>query len=392
MTVLAIFHDLGLAFSDVMLSIDKPGEHLILPTTGNTRNLGVNLPLSPSKLVRKFFRISYQGKMGVFLVAGTVRHIKRLVLNVKRVKDNPHQLPDMYRSRLCLFDVRSIMHVACLITEEEGYADFEIMGVVNGVTFTRQFDENRALDFAPYFGSTRMAGSGATDLHRWVYERGTQYAARELIHEPLDVKTIRTINLIPSLLLEEDTRASLATVNKGVGGYYESYYVGKETIEPLDSVLTVFAAIKGKGGKSFIELRRVFYHRYVSDWLLVISLFDLPIEIHPDKPKVFPFQSVELFKIPPLIEEGTEPNWTTSRLAIEMNSADNFRLTLYREEEGGEGMLSKRFAEGIGGRRLISTKVSNNSITLSINQNEFLYFLGRFRSNGPENKEIVLSR
>ncbi len=390
MTVLAIFHDLGLAFSDVMLSTDKPGKHLSLPSTGHTSNLKTELSLSPTRLVRKFFRVSHQGKTGVFLVAGTVKHIKQLIFNVKRVKDNSRQLPDEYRSRLCLNDVTSVMHVACIITEDEGYAEFEIVGIIDGITFARLCDENRALDYAPYFGITRMAGGGATDLHRWICERGAQYVERELAHDPLELKMDRSINLIPSLLLEEDTRVTLATISKGVGGYYESYYFGKETIEPLDSVLTVFAAIKGKGGKSFLELRRVFYHRYVADWLLVISLFNLPVQIYPGSDKVFPFGHFEFFKIPPLLDEGNEPNWTLSRLAIEMNSAENFRLTLYREEED-EDKVSKRFSEGADGRRLLSVKVVNKSVVLSINQDNFLYYIERFRSNCPENKVITLT-
>lgn len=389
MTVLAIFHDLGLAFSDVMLSTDKPGEHLSLPSTGHTRNLKTKLPLSPTRLVRKFFRVSHQGKTGMFLVAGTVTHIKQLVLNVKRVKDHSRQLPEKYISHLCLNEATSVIHVACVMTEDEGYAEFEIVGVINGVTFSRLCNENRALDCAPYFGITRMAGSGAADLHRWVCERGTQYVERELVHDTLEVKTDRSINMIPSLLLEEDTRSTLTTISKGVGGYYESYYFGQETIEPLNSVLTVFAAIKGKGGQSFLELRRVFYHSYVADWLLVISLINLPVQLYPGSDKVFPFEHFELFKIPPLLEEGNEPNWTVSRLAIEMNSAENFRLTLYREEEVEE-KISKRFSEGADGRRLLSVKVVNKSVVLSINQDNFLYYTDRFRSNLPANKVITL--
>lgn len=390
MTVLAVFHDLGLAFSDVMLSTDEPGGHLSLPSTGHTSNLNTELSLSPTRLVRKFFRVSHRGKTGIFLVAGTVKHIKHFVLNIKRVKDNAHQLPNEIRSRLCLNDATSVMNMACIITENEGYAEFEIVGVINGVTFARLFNENRALNSAPYFGITRMAGSGAVDLHRWICERGAQYAERELAHDQQELKVNRTIHLIPSLLLEEDTRNTLATISRGVGGYYESYYVGKETIEPLDSVLTIFAAIKGKGSESFLELRRVFYHRYVRDWLLVISLFNLPVQIHPGEGKAFPFNDFELFKIPPLFEEGNEPNWTISRLAVEINSAENFRFTIYREE-GGEDKVSKRFAVGPDGRRLMSAKIVNNSVVLSINQDDFSYFLERFRSNSPENKAITLS-
>jgi hypothetical protein len=234
-----------------------------------------------------------------------------------------------------------------------------------------------------------MAGSGAADLHRWVCERGAQYEERELKHDSPEVKASRTINMIPSLLLEEDTRATLKTIRNGVGGYYESYYLDKGTVEPLDSVLTIFAAIKGKGSKSFLELRRVFFHRYAADWLLVISLFDLPVQIYPGEKKAFPFKQFELFKIPPLLDAGKEPAWTLSKLAIEINSAENFRLTLYREEEN-EDKVSKRFAETANGRRLVSAKVVNNSVVLSIKQDDFNYFIEKLRSNRPENKQIIL--
>ena len=390
MTVLAIFDDLGLAFADVMLSTDEPGGHISMPTTGHTSHLDTELALSPSRLVRKFFRFSHRGKEGVFLVAGTVKHIERLVHNIKKVKNQSHLLAAEYKSLLCLSDVHNVIHVACLVTEGEGYGQFEIVGIVDGATFARLYDENRALNAAPYFGTTKLAGSGAADLHRWIWERGVQYSKRAFANEPLDLKIARTIHTVPSLLLEEDTRSTLSTISKGVGGYYEAYYFFKDTIEPLDSVVTIFAAIKGKGRKSYLELRRVFFHRYVSDWLLVISMFNLPVKIYPGEEKSFPFDNFELFKIPPLLEEGNEPSWTLSRVAIEMNSAENFRLTLYREEED-EDKVSKRFSEGQGGRRLLSAKIINRSIVLSINRSELEYYLERFWSNHPENRAVTLT-
>jgi hypothetical protein len=390
MTVLALFHDLGLAFSDVMLSVEEPGRHLKMPTTGYTGNLNSKLPLSPTRLVRKFFRISHRGKNGVFLVAGTVAHIERLVHNITLVKDQSNRLPGQYLHRLDNSDVHSVLHVACVFTEDEGFPDFEMLGVIDEATFARQVDANRALGEAPYFGSTRLAGSGGQDLYRWIYERGEQYAQRDLAHESIESKIQRTIHLVPSLLLEEDTRDTLSTISKGVGGYYESYYLGKDTIEPLDSVLTIFAAIKGKGSNSFLELRRVFYHRYVSDWLLVLSMFDLPAHVRPGVEQSFPFSQFELFKIPPLLCTENAPNWTVSRLAIGINTAENFRLTLYREEEN-ERKISKRFAEGSSGKRLMHTNVANNSVTMSIRPSEFEHFLERFSSRDQGNEAITVA-
>ena len=389
MTVLALFTDLGLAFSDVMLSLEEPGGHTTLPSTGHTRNLGVELAVTPTKLVRKFFRLSYRGKSGRFLVAGTVSHIKRLIFNIKRVRDFPLDLPESYRSLLAEDDAVSALHVSCLLTEGEGFKEFEILVVIDNRNFARQFDQNRVLDSLPYFGETRVAGGGGADLFRWLYQRGEEYAKRKLGSESTSERSDRTINMVPSLLLEEDTRSTLRTIRNGVGGYYESYFLGKDTIEPLDSVLTIFAAIRGKGKNSSLELRRVFYHRYVSDWLLVLSLFDLPMQVRVGDEVSLPLEQFELFKIPPFWDAEVEPSWTPSRLALELNTPETFRLTLYREVDGKE-LDSKRFAEGYEGRRLISSKVAGGKVTISVIESSLQYYLERFGSRDPENKVIPI--
>lgn len=389
MTVLALLTNLGLAFSDVMLSNDEPGGHTTLPSTGYTRNLGVGLAVTPTKLVRKFFRLTYRGKSGLFLVAGTVSHIKRLVLNIKRVRDTPLTLDEQYKSRFTENDALSALHISCLLTEGEGFREFEIVGVFDGRDFARLFDQNRALDSLPYFGETRVAGGGGADLFRWLYLRGEEYTKRKIGSESMVARSYRAINLVPSLLLEEDTRSTVRTISNGVGGYYEAYYIGKNTIEPVDSVLTIFAAIRGKGENSFLELRRVFYHRYVSDWLLVLSLFDLPMQVHVGDEVSLPLEQFELFKIPPILDPPAEPSWTSSRLALELNTPQFFRLTLYREVEG-KMLDSKRFAEGYEGRRLISSKVAGGKVTISIVSSSLQYYLERFGSQDPDNKVIPI--
>jgi hypothetical protein len=72
MTVLVCLQGLGLAFSDVILSRDQPGGHISLPTTGSIRNIIQKMQITPTKLVREFFRITERGRIGMFLVAGTV--------------------------------------------------------------------------------------------------------------------------------------------------------------------------------------------------------------------------------------------------------------------------------------------------------------------------------
>lgn len=389
MTVLALFRELGLAFSDVLLSIDKPGSHKKLPTVGYTGYLSEELDFSPSRLVRKFFRTSYNGIKAVFLVAGNVEHIKRLVFNIKRVRDQPGSLPDYCIRILSHGQLDSVVQTACILTEMEGYHDFEIIGVVGGAVWSRISQRNRAMSYAPYFGEVIVAGSGAEDLYKWVYARGEQYAQRSFSAENSELKEYRASSTIPSLLLEEDTRSTLLTIKKGVGGYYESFYVSRNVIEPIDSVLTIFAAIKKRGGEFFIELRRVFFHRYVSDWLLVISLFGSPREIRVGRNLVIPLGEFELFKIPPIFEPEKEPNWGVSRLAIEMNSADNFRLTVYGME-GDRDVMSKRFASGVDGRRLISAKVAGGNVFLAIREDDFLHYLDRFRSRDLDNAGIVI--
>lgn len=391
MTVIALFESTLTAVSDVMLSVESIGNHIVMPSTGDVGALDVELDASPTRLVRKIFRFTHKGKVGVFMVAGTVSHISKLLSNMALVSSDPQNLNSRYSRILDSKFFSSVFNASCVLTEEEGLGDFEVIGVLDGEILSRLKNDIWRLDSVPYFGITHVAGSGALDLQNWLYCRGEQYENKfGLSSDCHETKAFRSLNLIPSMLLEEDTRISLRTIRNGVGGYYESYYVDPETLtlEPLDSVLTVFAAVVCGGEGPVLELRRVFYHRYISDWLIVISLFGLPVSLSLGKSLAIPTLNFERFNIPPLFEAGEPPELDSGCLIKEISTPENFRLTLYSEEAGVTPVLN-RFSEGYGCRRLLNCVLSGDSVQISINSVEFDYYLERLKVTASSEGFVV---
>ncbi|WP_312237927.1 hypothetical protein [Stenotrophomonas sp.] len=392
MTVIALLEDLGTAFADVMLSVETQGEHIVMPSTGDTRILPVELDASPTRLVRKFLRLSLAHAAGTFLVAGTVSHIRQLAMNLQRVESDPASLDERYQRILAPEEPISIFHTGCVLTEEEGYADFELIGVLDGQMITRMHQASLRLDRSPYFGTLRTAGSGAIDLHAWLNSRGQQYDSLDLAQDCVATKMERSLHLIPSMLLEEDTRTTFHTLKRGVGGYYESYYIDGETLllEPLDSVLTVFAAVVEGAGGPALELRRLFFHRYVDDWLVVASLFDLPARLDLDTPLIAALEDFTIFKIPPILDAAREPAMDAVELLAEVNACNYFRLTLYWDSMEN-GLTFHRFSEGPDLRRLLTCSLNPGDVRLAIDPVAFSYYLGRLEASVGSEAIVTLS-
>ncbi|MYN40317.1 hypothetical protein GTP55_13120 [Duganella sp. FT109W] len=388
MTVLAYLEDLGLAFADVMLSVDAPGGHLVLPTVGDTRNVAQALPVSPSRLVRKFFRLKGLGQSGMFLVAGTVSHIERLIDNIGVLRSNRVRLSAAQARTFNPKDPASIVHTACLLTEQQGWPEFEILGVIAGQTFVRNYDANRLRSTLPYYGNVYVAGSGGQDLYKWLEERAVFYAAGALAEESLADKGLRAMNSIPMVLLREDALTRVKTISKGVGGYYETYYLSDNALHPVGDVLTVTASIAGKGTTPPLLIERMYYHTYVNDWLLVASLFDTPLTVTPGAAIEIPLSQFELFKIPPIFEPGPEPNWTIHRLLKSAEVAEMFRLTL---RQAGESGVSKRFSEGARpSRRLLTCRISGDKLQLSLDQEGHTHYAARIRNSAHDELTLQL--
>ncbi|GAB3253677.1 hypothetical protein [Chitinimonas naiadis] len=386
MTVIAYLEDLGLVFTDVMLSNDKPGTHFVLPTTGSTENIPQNLALSPTRLVRKYFRQRINGREGIFFVAGALSHIKKLIACIKYVCAAPGSLHAEYKRQLNSEDPISILAVACLKNEDDGFSDFEIIGFIDSRAFVRNYATYKVGGDLPYYGKIHIAGSGGQDLYNWLAIRAESYEKLPLIDESVRDKVNRTMNTVPMILLEEDGSTRAKTIINGVGGYYETFVFERNGLEGLDSVLTLQATVQGKGKNTFINIERLYFHKYVENWLVVVSLFGVPRAIHLGEQLTISMADLHIFKIPPVFESNRLPNWTSSKMASMMASAEHFRLTLRRGNS--KSLIIKRFSEGARPcRRLLKTEVRKSHLIVCLDEDSFRHYLNRFPASLALNEQ-----
>lgn len=377
MTVIAFFEDIGVAVSDVLVSADEIGGGIWIPSVGDPQFISPPLPVRPTRLLRKFFRIRRPRSEGIFLTCGTVSHIDSLIEMIESLTTGSVHAPPYWVTRLNVDSVASLVEVAAALVEQAGNDKFELLGMVDGKRYARHFNGPTLVHQLPYWGEVVAMGSGASYLIEWLRTKGQNFLDSGLDHEDLPLRAIRALNGIPSLLLEEDTR-QMRTLREGVGGYYESFAISSSSLLSTEKVLTVFARFKrGLGGPS-LEIRRIYFHIYDNDVLVVGSLTGVPLDISIAAPLQVPLNSFVVREIPSLNHVATNSTWSPSRLAMQLNSAEAFRFTSYR---GQNDESIKRFYEGQDGRRLLSTKVVGNSLKLQLNESDLEHFFSRTDSS-----------
>lgn len=395
MTVIAYLPSLSLAFSDLLMSMEVPGgSSVLLPTVGATNALAESLPVTPTRLVRKVHRLKVGGAEVHMLLAGTGSHLRTLIENFEAVRSGKQILPDDLQRHFDRSDPLRMLDVVISFTERSGLDEFEVIAFHKDRHLDYRSDAGRSLRAAPYFGDTIIAGGGAADLYRWLSDRGDAYLRHPLTRsDSAQDKHNRTLNLVPSMLLEEDTRDSLRTLRNGVGGYYEVFQVDQEGLHPVDAVLTVFAAVEGKGRGMQIALRRLFFHLYANDCLFIISLFNVPRKLKIGEAVRVDVDDFELFKVAPLFADVKPPNWTAARLLVRLPSAELCRLTLYRESDETGPPLIKRYSEGRDtGHPFLSISVTGHSAFLTLEKHHLDYFLARFPSDAGVRDVVTLHR
>ena len=378
MTVLAYFEDLAIAVSDVLLSVKAPGRGIRIPTIGGTAVANADPPVRPTRLVRKFFTVKRPRSAGTFLVCGTVAHITRVTQNVDGLVTGRIRPPEHLLRMFVPQSAASLVDVAARMTEEEGLDDFELLGAVDGEGYRRHFNRSVPRDL-PYWGRVMVMGSGGPDLVDWLTAKGRAFEDAGLGADDLGRKRSRVVNTVPSMLLEEDTRSTMKTLNKGVGGYYECFDVCDTELVPFDRAITIFGRLKRASGRTTFELRRVFFHTYDEGNLIVGTLTDLPMDISPSEPLRVPSDSLEVFHVPPLGMRA-RPTWNASRLASLMNSPRSMCLTTYR---GPFDNSVQRFYEGESGRRLLVIKPSGEFLQMRIDESVLEYYLSRSDKTVP---------
>lgn len=382
MTVVVVFEDLLVAVSDVLITSDQPGNHIILPSTGNTKYLKPSLSLSPTRMVRKYITFTAQAGEGTLLVAGNVSHIQQFAKNLTDIAQGKRDLPSQL-SELRNGSPGEIADAAAKITESEGFSEFEVIGTTGNQAYARTFDVSQILIDLPYFGKVRAIGSGANDVVNWLRVRGDHWVASGLHEGDIERRRMHVLQLLPAILLEEDTLITLRTISKGVGGYYESYLMGEGKLIPIDSVLTLFANVVGKSRDYEIEISRFFFHLYVKDCLVVISMFDLPKTIRRGLPLKCRLDSIELFQIYPMFGNAKKPNWTVNLVAKKAAAAKHIRLSMSRIFPDGSRVVKRFFQDGSdSNRRLIDLKVSNGNLVVTLNEKGFDHFASKIPNSG----------
>jgi hypothetical protein len=126
---------------------------------------------------------------------------------------------------------------------------------------------------------------------------------------------------------------------------------------------------------------RLFFHLYVNDCLMVMSLFNLPKTVNLKGPLRCSLRDIELFPIQPLFGGNKESNWKVDLLAMQAATAKHTRLTLIRESRAGHPLVKRFFEGGQTVNRLIDLKVSSGDLVLTLNKEGFDHFVSRFPSD-----------
>lgn len=373
MTVLVYFERLGVALSDVLLSIELPGGGIAVPSIGDPGLLAVELPRRPTGLVRKFFRVHRPGSAGTFLASGTYSHICSVLKNLDAIIANPNVVPNDLRGRFHGDRVASLIDTASKMSEADGYGDFSILGIADGVRIARSSPNQRLEERLPYWGEVIAMGSGAPMLIEWLRQKGELLVRHGRGDEDGRIKKIRAIHNTPVMLLHEDI-STQSTLREGVGGYYETFNVCGEVLTATVNALTVFGKFARKNRVKVFEVHRIFFHLYDRDDLIVGVLDCASAALTPGEDMRFPLEFLKVYSIPPMGITAPNHTWTPSRLVMRMLNPQRLTLSIYL---GQPSHGIKRFYEGENGRRMLRLRLSGKHIVLRLDNDEFGHFLNR---------------
>lgn len=324
MTVISVFADSGIALTDLLVSKLSPGEYCSLPSLGDTERLKDKLDISIVGLKRKVLYLNANNEKATIFWAGALDHVRALISEVKQLVSTNN------------VDMRTAFDTAIYNQEQTGNGDFEIIYLINGSLFCRAHDSSPKEIL--YFGNLYSAGSGANDLGNWLIERGE--GLNSFCDDTYEQKKTRIQHSVPSILLEQDTRSTLRTISNGVGGYYESFELTELGVfSPIDNILTTFIKL----GEDYIELRRLFYHFYINDVMVILSVSGLPIKIKYTETAKVDINSISVYLVDCLDGDSIKLELDKNEIISSILDFDLLSLTIYDE---GEENLVKRFFNG----------------------------------------------
>ncbi len=368
MTVIAYFSDLGIALSDVMLSVDSPGGHIRLPSTGDTALLGYPLGLSPTRLVRKFARVTYHQQTGTFLVAGTLSHVESLFSNIRLILSDSSQIPQDFRSTVAPSGVYHLIDAACHITDASGCSNYSIIGFLGGNLFAKQ-EGGVVKEKIPYFGETFISGSGAKALLEILLDLGAKYIDQFGADESQQEKKHRTLSRVTRHLFSKDNAPNSQTLMNGVGGYYEQHELTKTGLAPVDSVLTLLGSVLKLDHRKHIEVQKLLFHCYISDWLVIAEFEGGPKRFYAGSRTTIDINQIYLHKIPPVFTTNKEPEILLSAVLLKLQNAKHHNLSLRCSIDGKEKEVG--ISESFSEVNLLVVECSGK-ISISLNEEKFV--------------------
>ncbi len=327
MTVISVFAENETAITDLLISKEKNGEYCSLPSLGDTERLNGKINISLVGLKRKVVYLTKGTEKATVFWAGTVAHVISLILAIKKLISDSDSDSDL----------QTIFDTAIYEQEQGGESDFEIIALINDNLLCRAFDSSPAL--IPYFGNVYSAGSGAKLLISWLMQRGEKFET--YCNGSYELKRIRAQHTVPSILLEQDTRDTLKTISNGVGGYYERFEVsGSGCFSAIDQIQTCFIKLCD----SHIELRRLFYHYYIEEVMVIFSVSELPLKLNYGQSVKIKSEDMLIYFVDCIdSKSNNSPNISKRDVVSNIIGYQALSLTIYSEDNDS---LLMRFFNG----------------------------------------------
>ncbi|GAA0753990.1 hypothetical protein LRH25_27140 [Ideonella azotifigens] len=269
MTVVALLNYEGVPvlIADSMISIERKGDSIPIPTLGDTRRF--DLPFSIVDLRRKLVRVNENCVLGF---AGTVKLANEFIAKLLEASGTTGVITqEIFESTYYEFDETA--------RTEVGVVGFS-WDPQEGVGYFLKL--NAAMIDLPYLGKCFVAGSGAEAFARWLAAFGNGMIGTEaadgspfVCAEDQAYSVLGRLVNLDSMQLGQDTVPP--SIWKGYGGWYEAMHFQVNGFQSAER-LTLFDLSCEQGSKS-IKLTRVYLNHIVGDVNVVISAaYDAPIE------------------------------------------------------------------------------------------------------------------
>jgi hypothetical protein len=359
MTLVALFIDLGVAISDLLVTVEGSGQWPYIPSIGDADSNVLELPFRPSRLVRKVARLTIGGQTTSFMIAGSISHVQAYLETAQKLALGQSR-PETTRVPLNRNSIGSVLDHAARSAINRGQTDVSVIGLRRNTTVALAPLQRKF----PYFGQVMLAGSGALEMELFLEARAQNYEGAFSTDSEL-MKGFRVMHYLPMQLLNSDRRQQSPTLSLGVGGFYE-VLLNRGQLEPDDmGWLRILADLEPFG--TGVRVRAVWWHSYEKTNLIVMSAPKEDLEITAGDSALLPVARfrVDIFgsyiappaKLPPRAN-GLLPRVPRSRF-------NSFSLTLVNDPRL---LISGMAARDTG---LFRVQWSREGLTITLDAGEF---------------------